>query len=70
MYGPAGIPAPVLEKLSADLRAIVNSSAFAEKARHLGIAAKGNTPAELDAWTRSEIARWAEVAKAANISAD
>jgi tripartite-type tricarboxylate transporter receptor subunit TctC len=70
MYGPAGIPAPVLEKLSADLRAIVNSPAFAEKARHLGIAAKGNTPQELDAWTRSEIARWAEVAKAANISAD
>jgi len=70
MYGPAGIPTPVLEKLSADLRAIVNSPAFAEKARHLGIAARGNTPAELDAWTRSEIARWAEVAKAANISAD
>ena len=70
MYGPAGIPAPVLDKLSADLRAIVNSAAFAEKARHLGIAAKGNTPAELDAWTRSEIARWAEVAKAANIAAD
>ena len=70
MYGPAGIPAAVLDRLSADVRAIVNSSAFAEKARHLGIAAKGNTPAELDAWTRSEIARWAEVAKAANISAD
>src|SRR5262245_2822700 len=43
MYGPAGIPAPVLDKLSADLRAVVNSSAFAEKARHLGIAARGNT---------------------------
>ena len=70
MYGPAGIPAPVLEKLSADVRAVVNSAAFAEKARHLGIDAKGNAPAELDAWTRSEIARWAEVAKAANISAD
>jgi tripartite-type tricarboxylate transporter receptor subunit TctC len=70
MYGPAGIPALVLDKLSGDLRAIVNSAVFAEKARHLGIAAKGNTPSELDAWTRSEIARWAEVAKAANISAD
>jgi tripartite-type tricarboxylate transporter receptor subunit TctC len=70
MYGPAGIPAPVLEKLSADIRAVVNSAEFAEKARRLGIDAKGNTPAELDAWTRSEIARWAEVAKAANISAD
>src|SRR5215467_7354583 len=70
MYGPAGIPAPVLEKLSADIRAVVASPEFAENARRLGIAAKGNTPAELDAWTRGEIARWAEVAKAANISAD
>jgi tripartite-type tricarboxylate transporter receptor subunit TctC len=70
MYGPAGIPAPVLQKLSADIRAVVNSAEFAEKARRLGIDAKGNTPDELDAWTRSEIARWAEVAKAANISAD
>jgi tripartite-type tricarboxylate transporter receptor subunit TctC len=52
------------------MRAVVSSAAFAEKARHLGIDAKGNTPAELDAWTRSEIARWAEVAKAANIGAD
>jgi tripartite-type tricarboxylate transporter receptor subunit TctC len=70
MYGPAGIPVPVLQKLSADIRAVVNSTEFAEKARRLGIDAKGNTPDELDAWTRSEIARWAEVAKAANISAD
>jgi hypothetical protein len=38
--------------------------------QNLGIAAKGNPPAELDTWTRSEIARWAEVAKAAHISAD
>jgi len=70
MFGPAGIPAPVLEKLSADIRAIVNSAEFAEKARALGIDAKGNTPSELDAWTRSEIDRWAGVAKAANIQVD
>jgi tripartite-type tricarboxylate transporter receptor subunit TctC len=70
MYGPAGIPAPVLGKLSADIQAVVSSAAFGEKARGLGIDAKGNTPSELDAWTRSEIARWAEVAKAANIQAD
>ena len=70
MYGPAGIPGPVLEKLSADIRAVVASREFAEKALLLGIDAKGNTPQELAAWTRSEIARWAEVAKAANIKAD
>jgi tripartite-type tricarboxylate transporter receptor subunit TctC len=70
LVGPAGIPPPVLEKLSADIRAVVNSAEFAERTKHLGIFPKGNTPQELDGWMRAETARWAEVAKAANISAD
>jgi tripartite-type tricarboxylate transporter receptor subunit TctC len=70
LFGPAGIPAPVLDRLSADVRAVVGSREFAERTRSLGIDAKGNTPAELDAWARGEIARWAEIAKAASIKAD
>jgi tripartite-type tricarboxylate transporter receptor subunit TctC len=70
LFAPAGIPAPVLDKLSGDVRAVAGSREFADKTRHLGIDSKGNTPAELDAWARAEIARWAEIAKAANITAD
>ena len=70
LVAPAGVPAPVLEKLSADIRAVVNSEAFREKTKHLGINAYGNTPAELGAWMRSEIARWQQVAKAANMKAE
>ena len=70
LVAPAGVPAPILEKLSSDIRAVVNSDAFREKTRHLGINAFGNTPAELTAWMRSEIARWQEVAKAANLKAE
>jgi len=70
LYAPAGIPAPVLEKLAADVRAVVGSREFDEKTRHLGIEAKGNTPPELDAWARREIERLAEVARSANIKAD
>ena len=70
LVAPAGVPAPVLEKLSADIRAVVNSEAFREKTKHLGINAYGNTPAELSAWMRSEIARWQGVAKAANLKAE
>jgi tripartite-type tricarboxylate transporter receptor subunit TctC len=66
----AGVPAPVLDKLSADIRAVVNSPEFAEKTRNLGITPLGNTPQELDAWMRAQIARWKEIAKAANIKAD
>ncbi len=70
IVAPAGVPAPVLDKLSADIRSVVNSPEFAERVRHLGIFPLGNTPQELDAWMRKEIARWAELAKAANIKAD
>jgi len=70
MVAPAGVPAAVLEKLSADIRAVVSSEAFREKTRHLGITAYSNPPSDLDAWMRREIGRWQEVAKAANLKAD
>jgi tripartite-type tricarboxylate transporter receptor subunit TctC len=70
LVAPAGVPAPVLDKLSADIRAVINSQEFAEKTRHLGIFPLGNTPQELSAWMREQIARWQEIAKAANIKAD
>jgi tripartite-type tricarboxylate transporter receptor subunit TctC len=70
MVAPAGVPTPVLDKLSADIRAVVNSPEFAEKVRNLGIFPLGNTPQEFDAWMREQIARWAEIAKVANIKAD
>jgi tripartite-type tricarboxylate transporter receptor subunit TctC len=70
MIAPAAVPKPVLEKLSADVRSVVDSREFAEKTRHLGIFPKGNTPSELDAWMRRETARWAEIAKTASIKAD
>ena len=59
-----------LEKLSADIRAVVASDAFKDKTKNLGINSYGNTPAELTAWMLREIARWTEVAKAANIKAE
>jgi tripartite-type tricarboxylate transporter receptor subunit TctC len=70
MIAPAATPKPVLEKLSADIRAVVESAAFAERTKHLGIFPKGNAPAELDAWMRQETTKWAEIAKAANLKAD
>jgi tripartite-type tricarboxylate transporter receptor subunit TctC len=65
-----GTPAPVIQKLSADIRAVVASEAFLDRVKNLGINAYGNTPAELGAWMAREIARWQEVAKAANIKAE
>jgi tripartite-type tricarboxylate transporter receptor subunit TctC len=70
MIAPAGVPQPVLEALSADVRAIVESPEFAAKTRQLGIFPAGNRPDELTDWMRKETARWAETARAANIKAE
>ena len=70
LVAPAGVPAAVLDKASADIRGVINSPEFADKVRHLGIFPLGNTPQELGAWMREQIARWQEIAKAANIKAE
>src|SRR6266545_859769 len=66
LVAPAGVPAPILNKLSADIRSVINSAEFSEKVRNLGIFPSGNTPQELEAWMREQIARWREIATAAN----
>jgi tripartite-type tricarboxylate transporter receptor subunit TctC len=68
--GPAGIAPAVLDQLSADIRAVVASSQFAERTRNLGIDAWGNSPAELEAWMRNEIGKWARIARDANLKAE
>src|SRR5882724_1429506 len=44
---PAGTPPALLEKISADLRAVVTSPAFAQRTAPLGINAWGSPPKEL-----------------------
>ena len=70
LIAPAATPAPLLEKISAEVRAVVASPAFAERTAPLGINAWGNTPQELTTWFRDETAKWAEIARAANLKAE
>ena len=70
IVAPGGTPGPIVEKLSADIKAVVESAAFRDKTKNLGIDSYGNKSAELSAWMIEQIARWKEVAKAANIKAD
>jgi tripartite-type tricarboxylate transporter receptor subunit TctC len=70
IVGPAGIPAPILETLSADLRAVVDSREFAAKMRPLGAQPRSSSPQELGIAIRAEIEKWSAVAKAAGIKPD
>jgi tripartite-type tricarboxylate transporter receptor subunit TctC len=70
MIGPAGIPAPVLDRLSTYIGAVVDSPEFAERTRSLGIDARSTTPHQLDVWFAKEMEKWAAIAKEANIKAE
>jgi tripartite-type tricarboxylate transporter receptor subunit TctC len=70
VIGPAGIPPAILDKFSDDIRAIVSSPEFASRTAKLGIDAWGDSPQELQAWFRQEIARWRELVKTANIKVE
>jgi hypothetical protein len=56
----------MLEKLSADVRAVVTSPAFAERTRALGINAWGRRRRSSMRGSRAK-PKWAEIARAANL---
>jgi tripartite-type tricarboxylate transporter receptor subunit TctC len=70
IFGPANMPKPIVDKLAADIRAVVLSPEFAERTKNLGIDPKPMTPEELGAWVQSEIVRWRGIAEAANIKVE
>ena len=70
VFGPANMPKPLVDKLAADIRAIVVSPEFAEKTKNLGIDPKPMKPEELGGWVQGEIARWRDIAQAANLKAE
>jgi tripartite-type tricarboxylate transporter receptor subunit TctC len=67
IFGPAGLPDAVTAKLSQEIAAAVKSPDLSERLKGLGTTPVGSTPAELAAHVRSEVARWTQVVKTANI---
>jgi tripartite-type tricarboxylate transporter receptor subunit TctC len=67
IIAPRKVPPALLAKISADVQAVVRSREFGEKMKSIGGEAAASTPEELSAHIAREIAKWKEVAKAANI---
>jgi tripartite-type tricarboxylate transporter receptor subunit TctC len=68
--GPAGMPAAVADRINAALVAGLNKPELAERLRDMGAEPNRMTRAEYTAMVSSDIARWAEVARAAKIHVD
>jgi tripartite-type tricarboxylate transporter receptor subunit TctC len=67
---PAGTPAPVVTKLHGEVVKIIRNREFAQQLEAHGAEPVGNSPQELQAFMRSEIAQWTRLVKQAKITVD
>ena len=65
---PSGTPAPVLDKLHADITRVLRIPEIQQRLNELGIDVVASSRDEFDQYIRAEIARWAKVIKEAGIA--
>lgn len=70
VWAPAGTPKDVLDKLSTEIRRIVQSPEYKARMSEQGSVAIGNSPSELAAFQKSEIDKYRKIAQQANIKID
>ena len=70
ILAPAKTPRPVVDRLHKELVAVLQSPFVKERYATLGIEPVGNTPAEFGEEMKADLARWAQVVKAANVRVD
>ncbi len=63
VMGPAGVPAPILDRLSAAIAASVRAPEITQRLNGLGFEVVTSTPREFSAHLHSEVAKWAKVVK-------
>ncbi len=67
---PAGVPAPLVRFLNAELNAVATSPEMQARLVGLGIESATSTPEEFRALIRAEIAKWAEVVRVSGARVD
>ena len=70
LFAPAGTPPAIVSRLSVEVARIVQLPDVKEKMQALGTDPVGNTPAELAAIVRADIAKWGAVIRSAGIKAE
>ena len=70
VFVPAATPKPVVDKLTADIRTVVQSAAFKQKAQEQGATADYQNPQQLGDKVKADLANWATVVKTSKIEAE
>lgn len=64
LFAPAGTPAPVIERLSVDLRAVLQNPEFTAALQPLGMAPRPMTPQAFGDMVRNDMPKWNAAVKA------
>lgn len=67
LLAPARTPEPILERVAAEVRSIVQEPAMTRRMQDLGFVVEARPPAETGAFLRAEVERWRAVIQAANV---
>ena len=70
LIAPAATPPDIIRRISADVGAVLRETAMVDRMLAMGAIADPSTPEEFAAFIRAEIAKWREVARAANVRLD
>lgn len=70
IFVPANTPAPIIDKLHSEIRTILAKPDMQEKLKNFGMEPANMTTAQVAAFQKAEVEKWAQVIKAANIKAD
>ncbi|WP_087746244.1 MULTISPECIES: Bug family tripartite tricarboxylate transporter substrate binding protein [unclassified Acidovorax] len=70
VFAPAAVPKAVVDKLTADIRTVVQNAAFQQKAQEQGATADYQAPAQLGDKVKADLANWASVVKSSKIEAE
>jgi tripartite-type tricarboxylate transporter receptor subunit TctC len=69
LLGPAGTPAPIVNKVNAEMKKAVANAEFSKYLESIGLEPAASTPREMGELIRTELARWTKVIRAAGIQA-
>jgi tripartite-type tricarboxylate transporter receptor subunit TctC len=70
VMAPAGTPPEIVNKISADIAAVLRTPDVREQLTGMGLEVVGNSPAEFSQYVRSESEKWGKVIREAKVKVD
>ena len=67
VFGPAGLPKPIVDRLSSEITRIVTDPEFREKMQQIGVEIQSSTPEQLRQFVSQQLLVWGTKVKDAQI---